>query len=207
MITLVVECDQVGNEPRSQCQHAQQEYLCVRRPLGGRLMDASVEDLLVEEWQFRRAMQHKSVIDILPELRRNRRRFEWIIAMADQMLPHRVCLPFPCTLRLGLSFILQCAWSVRPLRHMLTWRGRRVNTISACCCASSTCPIGAIIITFDLAAPAFGAGDARSHLDYWSLVLWLIVYATIAPLLIGPCTFRPPIGVVVVVVVSPFSYR
>lgn len=103
--------------------------------------------------------------------------------MAQTMLSPCIRFSLPRTLHLYIAFIPGSVGRFRPLGDLWSncWNG--IDALPACRSTGSTCRVGSVVLTFDLAAPAPATSDARSHLCHWLLFLELIVHICIRPLI------------------------
>lgn len=140
-----------------------------------------MEHLLMEERQLGRAVQHERIIHVLPQLRRDRRRLQRVIAMAEALLPHRIRLALAHALDISsLPIVPRRARRFGPLVRQLASVRRGVCTFAALVCAGAAGGVRAAVLALDLAAAAAEAGDAGAHLGQGLLLVGVMVHVYVA---------------------------
>lgn len=140
-----------------------------------------MEDLLMEERQLGRAVQHECLIHVLPQLRGDRRRLQRIISMAQALLPHSIRLALARALDLSsLPIVPRRARRFGPLARLLAGARRGVCALAAAVGAGAAGCVSAVVLALDLAAAAADAGDAGAHLRQRLLLVGVIVHVYVA---------------------------
>lgn len=144
-------------------------------------MNAGMEDLLMEERQLGRAVQHEGSMHIPPQLRRNGRRLQRVIAMAQALLPDRIRLTLARALNLpSLPIVPRCESRFGPLVCLLAGGRFGVCALAALVGAGAASGVYACVLALDLAAAAANAGDAGAHLARGLLIVGVIVHVCVA---------------------------